>query len=56
MRTGITSEGDGEMLGVSVNNGTSIGDDKGFINYTIDMSKTRLANRPGTVDAALGEA
>jgi len=50
-RTGVTSEGDGEMFGVSVNNGTSIGDDKGFINYTIDMSKTSLANRPGTVDA-----
>jgi len=49
-RTGITSEGDGEMLGISVNNGTSIGDDKGYINYTIDMSKTSLANRPGTVD------
>ena len=55
VRTGITSEGDGEMLGVSVNNGTAIGDDKGFINYTVDMSKTSLANRPGTVDAA-GEA
>ena len=54
-RTGITSEGDGEMLGISVNNGTSIGDDKGYINYTIDMSKTSLANRPGTVNAA-GEA
>lgn len=52
LRTGITSEGDGEMLGVSVNNGTTIGDDNGFINYTIDMSKTSLANRPGTVDAA----
>ena len=55
LRTGITSEGDGEMLGVSVNNGTAIGDDKGYINYTIDMSKTSLANRPGTVNAA-GEA
>ena len=55
VRTGITSEGDGEMLGVSVNNGTAIGDDEGFINYTIDMSKTSLANRPGTV-SALGEA
>lgn len=55
LRTGITSEGDGEMLGVSVNNGTTIGDDKGFVNYTIDMSKTSLANRPGTVNAA-GEA
>ncbi|QOD61258.1 TonB-dependent receptor [Polaribacter haliotis] len=55
LRTGITSEGDGEMFGVSVNNGTSIGDDKGFINYTVDFSKTSLSNRPGTVDAA-GEA
>jgi iron complex outermembrane recepter protein len=55
LRTGMTSEGDGEMFGVSVNNGTAIGDDKGFINYTVDFSKTSLANRPGTVDAA-GEA
>ena len=55
VRSGITSEGDGEMLGISVNNGTAIGDAKGFINYTIDMSKTNLANRPGTV-SALGEA
>ncbi len=50
-RSGITGEGDGEMLGVSVNNGSKIGDDKGFINYTVDFSKTTLANRPGTVDA-----
>ena len=55
LRTGMTSEGDGEMFGISVNNGSSIADDKGFINYTIDFSKTSLANRPGTVDAA-GEA
>ena len=55
LRTGITGEGDGEMLGVSVNNGTTIGDDKGFINYTVDMSKLNNANRPGTVSAA-GEA
>ncbi|CAA0227203.1 TonB-dependent receptor [Tenacibaculum maritimum] len=54
-RTGITGEGDGEMLGVSVNNGSAIGDDKGFINYTIDFSKTALANRPGQVSAE-GEA
>lgn len=51
LRTGITSEGDGEMVGLSVNNGTSIGEDKGFINYTIDFSKVNLANRPGVVDA-----
>jgi len=55
VRTGITSEGDGEMFGVAVNNGTSIGADNGFVNYTIDLSKVNLANRPGTVDAA-GEA
>jgi iron complex outermembrane receptor protein len=52
LRTGITSEGDGEMFGISVNNGSSIGDNKGFINYTVDFSKTSLSNRPGTVDAA----
>ncbi len=54
VRSGITGEGDGEMLGVSVNNGTTIGE-KGFLNYTVDFSKVKLANRPGTVDAQ-GEA
>ena len=55
LRTGMTSEGDGEIFGVSVNNGSSIGDDKGFVNYTVDFSKTSLSNRPGVVNAA-GEA
>jgi iron complex outermembrane receptor protein len=55
LRTGITSEGDGEMFGISINNGSSIGDGKGFINYTVDFSKVALANRPGTVSAK-GEA
>jgi iron complex outermembrane receptor protein len=55
LRSGITSEGDGEMFGISINNGSSIGDDKGFINYTVDFSKVGLANRPGTVSAE-GEA
>ncbi|WBX72659.1 TonB-dependent receptor [Tenacibaculum pacificus] len=55
LRSGITAEGDGEMLGVSVNNGSTINDGKGFINYTIDFSKTALSNRPGTVNAE-GEA
>ncbi|MBS7231138.1 TonB-dependent receptor [Flavobacterium psychroterrae] len=54
VRSGITSEGDGEMLGVSLNNGTTVGE-KGFLNYTIDFSKVNLANRPGKVDAQ-GEA
>ncbi len=55
LRSGITSEGDGEMFGVSLNGGTAISGDKGFANYTIDLSKVNLANRPGTVNAA-GEA
>lgn len=49
-RTGITSKGDGEMFGIALNNGTKLGN-KGFMNYTIDLSKVALANRPGMVDA-----
>ena len=52
-KTGITGEGDGEMIGLVLNNGSSLG--KGFLNYTLDFSKVGLANRPGTVDAQ-GEA
>ncbi|TPN89063.1 TonB-dependent receptor [Aquimarina algicola] len=55
LRTGITSEGDGETIGISINNGSTIGDNKGFFNYTLDFSKVNLANRPGTVDT-LGES
>ena len=54
LNAGITSEGDGETYGVALNNGAGLGRD-GFINYTIDLSKRELANRPGIVDAA-GEA
>jgi len=50
IRSGITGEGDGEMLGISFNNGATVGA-KGFVNYTIDFSKVNLANRPRTVDA-----
>ncbi|MCD0466401.1 TonB-dependent receptor [Flavobacterium sp. ENC] len=50
VRSGITSEGDGEMLGASLNQGTTVGE-KGFLNYTIDFSKVKMANRPGNVDA-----
>lgn len=49
-RTGITGEGDGETFGVAFNNGVAVGEN-GFINYTVDISKTALSNRPGTVDA-----
>lgn len=55
VRLGVTSEGDGETFGVALNNGSSIGDDNGFINYTVDLSKVNLSNRPGTVSAE-GEA
>jgi iron complex outermembrane receptor protein len=54
MRSGLTSEGDGEMIGVSFNNGSTVGE-KGFVNYTVDFSKVNLANRPGKVNAQ-GEA
>ena len=50
LRAGITGKGDGEMFGLSLNNGSTVGD-KGFINYTIDFSKTALANRPGILNA-----
>ena len=50
LRTGITSEGDGGMAGISVNNGAKLSDN-GFINYTVDFSKVGLANRPGNVNA-----
>jgi len=51
---GITGEGDGETYGVALNNGAKLGED-GFINYTIDLSKREVSNRPGTVSAE-GEA
>lgn len=50
LRTGITGKGDGQMFGVSINNGSTVGD-KGFINYTVDFSKVALANRPGILNA-----
>lgn len=54
LRTGITSKGDGAMYGISLNNGARLGT-RGYLNYTLDLSKIGQANRPGTVDAA-GEA
>lgn len=54
LRSGITSKGDGGMLGISLNNGTDFFG-KGFLNYTADFSRIELANRPGTVSAE-GEA
>ncbi|WP_377703179.1 TonB-dependent receptor plug domain-containing protein [Pseudoduganella sp. UC29_71] len=49
-RAGITHESDGQMGGLSLNQGVPLGD-RGFINYTVDVSKTKLSNRPGLVDA-----
>ncbi len=49
LRTGITGKGDGGHIGFAVNNGANFG--KGYINYTIDFSRTALANRPGKVSA-----
>lgn len=49
-RGGITHESDGEMGGVSLNKGIALGD-QGFVNFTLDVSKTKLSNRPGIVDA-----
>ncbi|MBM2842004.1 MAG: TonB-dependent Transducer, partial [Bacteroidetes bacterium] len=35
VNTGITNEGDGGRFGVSLNNGSSIFDNEGFVNYTV---------------------
>jgi len=51
LNTGITTEGDGEMIGLTLNNGANYGD-KGFLNYTVAFSHQNVSNRPGTVDAA----
>lgn len=49
LRSGITSKGDGELLNVTINNGSTLGN-KGFLNYTVDFSKINLTNRAGKVD------
>jgi iron complex outermembrane receptor protein len=51
VNSGITSEGDGERIGASLNNGSSIFGDKGFVNYTVDFSRVNEARRSGVVDA-----
>ncbi len=53
-RSGITHESDGKMGGLSLNQGLALGD-RGFVNYTVDVSKINLSNRPGVVSAK-GEA
>lgn len=46
--TGITGKGDGEVLGITLNQGTKLGS-KGFLNYTANFGRVGLANRPGTL-------
>ena len=53
-RAGATAEGDGKMGGLSLNHGVSLMG-RGFLNYTLDVSKVGLAQRSGIVSAA-GEA
>ena len=49
--SGMTGEGDGRLIGVSLNNGSAIGDNAGFVNYTVDFSRVGEARRSGEVDA-----
>jgi iron complex outermembrane receptor protein len=51
LNTGITGKGDGERIGLTLNNGANYGD-KGYLNYTVSLSHQALANRPGKVSAA----
>jgi iron complex outermembrane receptor protein len=55
LNTGVTNKGDGARTTIAVNNGSSIFDDKGFVNYTIELSRVNEARRSGVVDAE-GEA
>ena len=55
LRAGQTGEGDGKTGGVSLNHGVSLLDGRGFVNYTVDVSKVGLSNRATPLSAA-GEA
>lgn len=55
LNTGITGKGDGERFSVALNNGTPLLGDRGFANYTIELSRVGEARRSGVVDAE-GEA
>lgn len=50
-RTGRTAKGDGKSNSISLNHGLAIGD-RGFVNFTMDLSHNELANRPGILSAA----
>jgi len=51
VNTGVTNKGDGGRFGISLNNGSSIFDNEGFVNYTVDFSRVNEARRSGIVDA-----
>ncbi|MCI0706272.1 MAG: TonB-dependent receptor [Ignavibacteriae bacterium] len=51
INSGVTGEGDGERIGFSLNNGSAIFDNKGFLNYTVDLSRVNEARRSGLVNA-----
>lgn len=51
IHSGVTGEGDGERLGFALNNGSSIFGDKGFANYTVELSRVDETRRSGIVDA-----
>ena len=50
VRAGMTGERDGKMAGASLNHGFSL-NGRGFVNYTLDVSKVGLARRSGKVSA-----
>ncbi len=52
MNSGVTGEGDGARFSTALNNGSTLFGDKGFVNYTIELSKVDEARRSGLVDAA----
>ncbi|HEX9614214.1 MAG TPA: TonB-dependent receptor, partial [Bacteroidota bacterium] len=52
IKSGITGEGDGEWFSAAVNSGSPVFDAKGFVNYTVELSRTAEARRSGDVDAA----
>ena len=54
LRAGVTGEGDGKMGAISLNDGISL-NGRGFVNYTLDLSKVGLATRNSPLSVA-GEA
>lgn len=54
-RAGQTAEGDGKTGSLSLNHGLSLHNGRGFVNYTVELSKVGLSNRATPLSAA-GEA